>query len=357
MYAFKKEDILFNKLRPYLAKVYVADQEGECVGELLVLRPETFMASKFLFYRLLSKDFIEVVNSSTYGTKMPRASWESFIRNLVISYPCKEKQVSISTFLDHKTQQIDDLIVKKIRLIQLLKEERTALINHAITKGLDPTAPMKDSGIEWLGEIPMHWDIVRLKFLAKTIQTGNTPPSEKMEYYENPDLDWFTPSDFGDNLFLKDSNRKINSKAIIDGVAKIFNPHSVLIIGIGATLGKVGIIEMPASSNQQINSIEFNDLMNPIFGAYFLKTFESAVKNMSNAATLAILNQTNTKNIVLTCPPKEEQDTIVKFMVEIYSHVEFTTTRIEKEIELISEYKTSLINEVVTGKIEISDAI
>jgi type I restriction enzyme S subunit len=269
--------------------------------------------------------------------------------------PDQKQQTIIATFLDLKTSHIDDLIAKKQKLIELLKEERTAIINQTITKGLDPSVPMRDSGIEWLGEIPKHWDIKRLKLLAKTIQTGNTPPSEKREYYDNPDLNWFTPSDFGDNLFLKDSSRKINSKAITDCVAKIFNPHSVLIIGIGATLGKIGIIEMPASSNQQINSIEFNNLMNPIFGAYFLKTFESVIKNMSNAATLAILNQTNTKGIILTCPPKEEQDTIVKFIVEMYSHVESTISRIEKEVELLSEYKTSLINEAVTGKIDVRD--
>jgi restriction endonuclease S subunit len=176
-----------------------------------------------------------------------------------------------------------------------------------------------------------------------------------LEYYENPEVDWFTPSDFGDELFLTNSRRKINSKAISDGVAKLFNPFSVLIIGIGATLGKIGIIDSPASSNQQINSIEFNEFMNPIYGAYFLKTFETAVKNMSNAATLAILNQSNTKNLVIICPPKKEQDNISKHIVEKVTHVDSTTSRITKEIDLLLEYKISLINETVIGKIDVRD--
>jgi type I restriction enzyme, S subunit len=353
----QKNDVLMTKDGTIGKLLYVDSlpNRASLNSHLLVFRPlKGEYIPRFLYYELQSEHFKNHVEHVKTGTTFYGITQEGTGQFKILLPPLPE-QSQISSFLDFKTRQIDDLISKKQKLIELLLEESTAMINQAVTKGLDPDVPMKDSGIEWLGEIPEHWNVKRLKFLAKSIQTGNTPPSEKQEYYESPDIEWFTPSDFTDKLFLMNSNRKINSRAIKDGVAKLFNPFSVLIIGIGATLGKIGMIDIPASSNQQINAIEFNGMMNPAYGAYFLKTFESVIKNMSNAATLAILNQSNTKNIILTYPPKNEQDKIVEFISETYLQIESTISRIVKEIDLLSEYKTSLINEAVTGKIDVRD--
>lgn len=313
-----------------------------------IIKAKNGYLSRYISHSLNLVDYKLFITGSTRDKLT-----QNDLNRILISIPNLSEQSKITNFLNYKTKQIDDLIVKKQNLIELLKEKRTAIISQAVTKGIDPTVRMKDSGMEWLGEIPQHWEVKRLKFIANSVQTGNTPPSQNVEYYENPDTDWFTPSDFGENLFLNDSNRKINSISINSGVSKLFNPFSVLIVGIGATLGKVGVIKHYSSSNQQINSIEFKDKMNPIFGAYYLRIFEPVVRNLSNAATLAILNQTNTKSIVFTCPPKDEQDKIVDFIMTQNSQVELAISRIGKEINLISEYKTSLINETVTGKIDV----
>src|SRR5690606_8597905 len=120
---------------------------------------------EFLFWRLISPEIIKTVDGSTYGTKMPRANW-SFIGNLPISYPTDIKeQCAIATFLDRETNRIDLLVTKKRDLITLLQEQRSAIISHAVTKGINPNVPMKDSGIEWLGKIPAHWTITRSKRL------------------------------------------------------------------------------------------------------------------------------------------------------------------------------------------------
>lgn len=338
-----------------IAVVKDMDKPSTLNSGIFLVRPMNGnYSTSFLYWILCSSVFSGFFDYHKSGSTISHLFQNVFVE-FGFPVPPAHLQFQIVSYLDHKIHQIDDLIEKKQKLIQLLKEERNALINHTVTKGLDPKVPMKDSGIEWVGEIPDNWEVKRLKFISKTVQTGNTPPSEKIEYYENPDIEWFTPSDFGDNLFLRDSNRKIHSNAIKDGVAKLFNPFSVLIIGIGATLGKIGIIDTYASSNQQINSIEFSDFMNPTFAAFYLRTFESVIKNMSNAATLAILNQSNTKNIVFICPPKEDQDNIARYIEEKVSYVELMNSRITKEIELIKEYKTSLINEAVTGKIDVRD--
>ncbi len=133
-----------------------------------MLRPTNQVHEGFLRYSMVSRDFVRMVDSSTYGSKMPRASW-NYIGNLPMLLPEYEEQHTIARFLDHKTAQTDALIAKKEALLEKLTEKRTALISHAFTKGLDPQAKMKDSGVEWLGEVPEHWEVKRLKFAVMLI--------------------------------------------------------------------------------------------------------------------------------------------------------------------------------------------
>lgn len=133
LYAFKKWDIIFNKLRPYLAKVYLTEKEGACVGELLILRSEGQLFPPFLFYRLLSADFISEVDSSTVGTKMPRADWDNFIRHLKIAVPPYQEQEQIVEFITIELKKLTTLISLSQESITLLQEKRTALISSAVT--------------------------------------------------------------------------------------------------------------------------------------------------------------------------------------------------------------------------------
>ena len=285
---------------------------------------------------------------------VPGLNREDAYRNIV-TLPSSYEQQQIAAYLDRKTIQIDNLISKKQKLIELLKEERAAIINQAVTKGLNPDVPMKDSGIEWLGEIPAHWEVKRLKYVAKTVQTGTTPSSLNPEYFIDGEIDWFTPVDFGDSLFLSNSNRKLNRLAIDDNVARLYGSNTVLLVGIGATLGKVGIIKRTASSNQQINVISFKDNYNPEFGAYYFQAISDIIVSMSNAATLPILNQTQTKEIMTPVPPQKERDEIVGFINQTTSKIDQTISKIEKQIGLLKEFRTALISEVVTGKIDVRD--
>src|SRR5699024_2129269 len=161
---FENKDVLFGKLRPYLAKVAHVDFEGHCSTEFIVLKAEKIKA-ELLKYIMLSSKFISHVDSSTYGTKMPRANWE-FIKNIFIPLSISKQQEEIVKFLNDRTRQIDSLISDKERLLELLEEKRQAIITETVTKGLDPHVKMKDSGIEWIGEIPEHWETVKLKFLG-----------------------------------------------------------------------------------------------------------------------------------------------------------------------------------------------
>ncbi len=155
---FFANDILFGKLRPYLAKVALMEDDGICSTELLVYRAKS--NPEFFKYLLGSELFISLVNASTYGSKMPRAN-SNFIGNQKLPIPSQDEMVAISSYLDNKTTQINEAIAIKRKQIELLKERKQIIIQQAVTQGLTPDVPMKDSGVDWIGTIPEHWDIAK----------------------------------------------------------------------------------------------------------------------------------------------------------------------------------------------------
>ena len=149
---FEPGDVLFGKLRPYLAKVWVAEFPGRVTTECLVMRPVE-VESRFLRYICLSRDFIVNVDASTFGSKMPRVDWD-FVGNMSVPVPARHKQRAIADYLNRETTQLDALVAVKERVLTLLAEKRRALVTNAVTRGLDLDVPLRDSGIPWLGRDP-----------------------------------------------------------------------------------------------------------------------------------------------------------------------------------------------------------
>ena len=274
------------------------------------------------------------------------------VLNIQVGFPTHSEQRAIARFLDAKTAQVDQLITQKRQMLELLREERAALISHAVTKGLDAGAPTRDSGVAWLGEVPAHWEVKRLKYFTNYVQTGSTPPSGSDEYF-GEDVDWFGPSDFRDEIVLANARRRVSSLAVSDEIVKIYAPLTVLMIGIGATVGKVGIVATECASNQQVNAINFLERINPYFGAYYLRSISSIIVGMTNAATLPILNQSQTKDIWCSAPPRNEQDEIVQYIETHSARTTATAATINQEIALLQEYRAALIAEAVTGQIDV----
>ena len=167
---FCEGDVLFGKLRPYLAKAYQAKDNGRCSSEFWVMNP-TGIEGRYLLYYVLSHGFISDIDHSTFGVKMPRAEW-SFAGNEKIPFPSLAEQHRISEYLDTKCAEIDALIAAKEKTNALLRERRQSIIYEAVTKGLDPNAPMKDSGVEWIGEISEGWKTVRIKHVIDRSEYG-----------------------------------------------------------------------------------------------------------------------------------------------------------------------------------------
>lgn len=320
-----------------------------CKGFRLTINSD----ARFVNYLLTSSALSQLISLEGRGFTRINLRMEG-VENLPIILPQSiEEQTAIANYLDQKTTQIDHLIAKKEAFIQLLEEERVAVINQAVTKGLDPNVKMKDSGIEWLGEIPEHWEVKRLRNIVDIVKTGSTPPSDEIQYFEPQEINWYGPGDF-DKLKLGDAKRKISQLAIEQNKCRLFPSNSILLIGIGATVGKVGLATEPCSSNQQINAIILKEFYNARFYLYFLSTIKEIIIMEASSATLPIFNQTQTKNISVSVPPIEEQNKIVDFIENQMERVQTIIEKSKHEIELLKEYKTALISEVVTGKVDVS---
>nr|WP_283091207.1 restriction endonuclease subunit S [Gluconobacter kondonii] len=341
---------MFNKLRPYLAKVFHAPFAGVSSGELLCLRAADHVLPRYLFYVVSSKAFVDVVNAETFGSKMPRADWET-VGHQPLPLPPLETQKRIAALLDEKTAQIDGLIEKKQALLERLAEKRQAIITQAITKGLSPAALMKDSGIDWLGQIPAHWDVLPLRRIADRVTTGRTPPTIAGDFFTEGEVPWFTPGDF-EGLVLSKAEKALIPEAFTEGFAVLYPANSVLLVGIGATLGKVAMSPVACASNQQINAITIGRNDAPMFLTYFLHAYRAEVRMSASGNTLPILNQDKTKALVVTRPPLAEQKAIGVFLSEIDAKIAQVTKRVTDSIILLNEQRSSLITAAVTGCIE-----
>jgi len=350
---YRRGDVLFGKLRPYLAKAHAAESDGICTGELLVLRPRA-VAQRFLLDYVLNPDFIAVVDSSTYGAKMPRANWD-YIGNLPTLIPPSEEQRSIAAFLDRETARIDTLIEKKQRQIELLQEKRSALISHAVTKGLDPNAKMKDSEIEWLGEIPKHWQAKRLRFLV----------SEPLKYGANESADLDDPdlpryiriTDVDENGRLREDT----FKSLPEDVARpyLLKEGDLLLARSGATVGKSFYYEPSwgrAAYAGYLIRARFNPArMMPRFVNYFTNSqqYWQWLGSSFIQATIQNVSAEKYANLIVPVPPVDEQAEIVAYLDGMWKRLNDLTRKVGGSIEQLMDYRSALISAAVTGKIDV----
>ncbi len=255
------------------------------------------------------------------------------IKDLSVLVPSLPEQTQIAAFLDHKTNQIDDLIAKKEKLIELLKEERTAVINQAVTKGLDPNVPMKDSGIEWLGEIPEHWEVKKIKYVAE-LKSGDGIKSEQIK----PIAEYPVYGGHGLRGYFDDYTH--------DGDYVLIGRQGALCGNIKYTSGKIW-----ASEHAVVVTI--SDNVNLIWIGELLRAMN--LNQYSVSAAQPGLSVENIKNLHIPTPPSKGQNQIATYLNQKTKQITDSIEKMGKEIDLINEYRASLINEAVTGKIDVRE--
>jgi type I restriction enzyme, S subunit len=353
--AFQAGDVLFGKLRPYLAKSWLAEFSGVCSSEFLILRGSK-ISPKFLQYFTLTEDFIDQVNSSTYGSKMPRASWD-FISLLPVPISSFELTKKIANFLDHETAKIDSLIEKQQQLIQLLKEKRQAVISHAVTKGLDPSVKMKDSGVEWLGEVPEHWSVCRLKHVA-VIQSG-IAKGKDVTGKNTISAPMLRVANVQDGYFNLNEIHNIDIEK--DQLERYLLKSGDVLMNEGGDNDKLGRgavwrSEIPNCIHQnhvfaiRTNGIEPEWLDILTRASYAKFHFYRQSKQSTN---LASISSTNIKETTILVPSQTERTNILKFLNDQFIRFDNLNNKCNLQVILLQERRTALISAAVTGKIDV----
>lgn len=356
---FYQGDILFGKLRPYLAKCIEAEFDGIGTTELLVMNPNrNIINTSYLKFIMLTPNFIDYINSSTYGTKMPRANWE-FIGDIQIIFPNLFAQSRIVSFLTQKISDIDHLIYKKELLIRKLEQQRQSIITEAVTKGLNPNVKMKDSGVEWIGEIPEHWKFSKLGYLGR-LQNGISKPAEAFGYgspfvtYSDVYKNEVIPSNV---VGLVNSNTEDQKIYSVEKGDIFFTRTSETIEEIGIASTSLENIENATFAGFLIRFRPSTTLLYSKFARYYFRgdlRKHYFVKEM-NIVTRASLSQGVLRNFPVLLPPYEEQENISIYLEEKTEAIRESITKINAQIEKLKEYRQSLIYEAVTGKIDVSE--
>lgn len=360
-YSIAKNDILISCVGTFGKILLVPSvfEEGIINPRLIKINPDvTLINPKYLEAVLKSELISTQFESLSRGGTMGVINLD-LLKRLIFAIPPLQEQTTIANYLDRKTTEIDTLIEKKKQLIVLYKEERTATINHAVTKGLDPNVPMKDSGVDWIGKIPEHWQVKRLKYCINDIFLGLTG---KVDYVE----------DKNQGVPLIRAGNLAGGKVTLDDVRYIsFTQHEQLTkyrkvqkgdvlvtksgsIGVCAILpfnGEFSLYESVFAIRTK-DEILNNELLLFILNSHMLKHQYTA-----QLAGMGVhhLNMGDMKNTIVIIPPLEEQPELIAKTKHRLDSWNTCISKTEKEIELLQEYKTALISEVVLGKVDVRE--
>jgi type I restriction enzyme, S subunit len=285
------------------------------------------------------------INQLTVGT----------LNGFEVPVPPESERPLIGMFLKRETTKIDALVTEQQRLIELLKEKRQAVISHAVTKGLNQAAPMKESGIEWLGKVPAHWKLRPLKHLAK-FKSGGTPDKSRMEFWEG-DIPWASAKDLKVEV-LNDTEDHITKFALDSGAATLIPAGSLLVVVRGMILARAFPVvraNVNMAINQDLKAVVPKKGMTPDYLTWLLRGSEREILSQLDEAAhgTKALRMDKWGSMLMPVPPQEEQ-------TEIVSHIENTCTSLSalvnaatQAICLLQERRAALISAAVTGKIDV----
>ena len=360
---FRSGDVLFGKLRPYLAKVARLKSNGLCVGEFLVLRPRYGNVMGPYFEHLLrSKPIIDAVTASTYGAKMPRADW-GFIGGMPVVRPPLAEQTAIVRFLDHADRRIRRYIQAKEKLIALLEEQKQAIIHGAITGRIDirtgePYGEYKASGVEWLDKVPTQWEVKKLHQCG-TIVGGMTPSMENRRFWDGS-IPWVTPKDMKRDT-IDDSGVKVTEGALHETSLRLIDPPAVLMVVRGMILARrvpIAWSKSPVTINQDMKALLPGAGINAEFLARMLDSAQEAFAPLIDQAGHGTcrLPTERWRSLAVAIPPADEQRLMVDSLEASTRTIVAAIENAHRQTTLLDEYRTRLIADVVTGKLDVRAA-
>ncbi len=329
-----------------------------CGYHLTVIRSNDFEASRVIHRALQSSPtrahfFVEAPGITRYGLN------QDAIGDTRICLPPQQERKNLADHIDRETSRIDALIAKKTRFIELLQEKRQALITHAVTKGLDPNVKMKDSGVEWIGEVPEHWEVSKLAYTTREV-SGKTPDT-KNEAYWGGEVPWVSPKDMKQAQIAGAIDR-ITDLAVQECGMTVFRPGTILAVVRGMILAHsfpVATLEVPATINQDMKALETD----PRIRANYLRLILEAAKDYVVSVLVAeaahgtrVLRTDVWRQLPALLPPLYEQDAILSELNRITTTYDKIIQRVDQSITLFKERRSAFITAAVTGQIDLREA-
>lgn len=295
------------------------------------------------------------LDEASADSAVPGLSREKAYQTRIV-LPPPAAQARIARHLDNKTARIDALIEKKQALLDRLAEKRQSLITHSVTRGLDPNVPLKDSGIDWLGQIPAHWDTGNIRRFA-AMRTGHTPSRSKDTYWENCHIPWFTLADIwqlrnGRRWYLGETSEQISDIGLANSAAELL-PAGTVILSRTASVGFSGVMPVAMATSQDFWNWICSDAIRPEYLLLLFRSMNQELEKSMAGSTHQTIYKDVAASLHICVPPPIEQDAII---ADIKPKVEASydlSEKIQSSIERLKEYRAALITAAVTGKTEI----
>ena len=340
-------DILMSVRAP-VGELNISDREYGIGRGLCSIRPAYFNTKYFWYFMLKSKgDFSVFSNGSTF---------EAITTENLLNFPCVvpgiQEQQAIADFLDKECAQIDSVAADLEKQIALLQQYKKSLITETVTKGLDKSVPMKDSGVEWIGEIPEHWEISRVRHLA-SLCSGATPSKDVLSYWEG-NIPWVSSQEVKSDI-IKDTSLHISEEAINSCSTQLMPAGTLVMVvrsGILQHTIPVALLGVPATINQDIKAFQFNHLMLPAYFKYYIQGENDALLSViiKDKTTVESVDNQLLLSLKIMVPPIEEQKAIVAFLNYKCGYIDKILNDKQEQLNLLMQHKKSLIYEYVTGK-------
>lgn len=352
----KVNDIFIVKSGSTTGKVAMveSDVDFNIWSPLALVRFLDIHDSRYMYYNLQSYYFQDQIKVFwSFGTQ-PNIGM-NVLERLFVTLPPLKEQTQIANYLDAKTKAIDQKLNLLQQKITHYKAYRKTLINETVTKGLDKSVKLKDSGVEWIGEIPEHWEVKRIKDIFSTI-AGGTPSTKEASYWIG-DIPWIPSGAVQNSEINKEVIKSfISNEALLKSSTKMAKKDSILIALTGATCSNIGYLNFDTTINQSIVSIDSNHKkVSHRFYFYFLICAKEKIRTLMSGGAQGGINQGDVKYFKVCYTSKNEQQKIADFLDDKTSTIDKIVNNIETQISTLKELRKTLINEVVTGKVKVTD--
>jgi type I restriction enzyme S subunit len=359
---FKDGDVAIAKITPCFenGKGAVMRNLRNGIGfgttELIVARPRAAVTtSSFLHWLFSSHAFRQAGEAFMYGAGGQKRVPDDFVRNFATAFPPLPEQHQVVAFLDRETAKIDALVEEQKRLIELLKEKRQAVISQAVTKGLDPSVPMKDSGVAWLGEVPAHWVVMPIRVAAR-LESGHTPSRSRPDWWENCTVPWFTLADVwqirqGADV-IYETEEKVSELGLANSSARRL-PKGTVMLSRTASVGFSAIMGIDMATTQDFANWVCGDKVLPEFLLCVFRSMSGEFRRLMMGSTHNTIYMPDIQALRFALPPIPEQRNIVEHVRKAVASFDGLTNEAQRGVDLLTERRSALISAAVTGKIDV----